>query len=383
MSPSPVYFDYNATTPTDPQVREAFLRAWDRSWANPSSIHQSGRKARALLDDSRDRVASVFRCRPGELVFTSGGTESNNLAVLGTARRHANRGRHLICSPVEHPAVLNSHRYLASKEGFTLTILPVDDQGLVDPADLKLALRPDTVLVSILAANNETGVLQPVAELAACCRERGVLFHTDAVQWMGKEPLEGIASLGADLISFCAHKLHGPKGAGALYLRSPLPLDPVFLGGSQELNRRAGTENLPAIVALAETAERFVSPPVFPADRLRPWVARLAQAAADIEGVILVGSRAPRLANTLTLAVDRADSVSLLANLDLDGVQASSGSACSAGSVEPSHVLLAMGFAPALAASLVRLSLGRETTSAEVTRVADLLPHVIRRARAI
>jgi cysteine desulfurase len=218
----PIYFDYNATTPLDPQVRAAMLPFLEEIWGNPSSVHQIGRRARALLDDARDRCAAVLGSKGSEVIFTSGGTESSNLAIFGTARLLREKGRHLITSSIEHHAVLHGFNYLERHEGFTVTRLPVDATGRVSVDDLRRALRPDTTLVSVMAANNETGTLQPVAELGALCRERGIIFHTDAVQWFGKEPFADIHQFNADLVSICAHKFHGPKGAGALYIRSPL-----------------------------------------------------------------------------------------------------------------------------------------------------------------
>ena len=377
-----IYLDYNATTPLDPQVRTTLVAALDEPWANPSSIHHLGRRARALLDDARDRVAMVWKCRPSEVIFTSGGTEANNLAVLGAARRVRDRGRHLVCSAVEHPAVLACHEFLAAREGFSLTRLPVDASGRTDPAELIRALRPDTVLVSVMAANNETGVLQPVAELGRICRERGILFHTDAVQCLGKKPFAGMGQFEADLVTCCGHKIHGPRGVGALYMRSPLLADPLILGGSHELERRAGTENLPAILAFSLAIERFLSTPVFPEALLRPLRDRLAARCCFSEGISVAGAAADRLANTLALTVPGADSLGLLANLDLEGVCASSGSACSSGSPEPSHVLAAMGYPSALAASLVRFSLGRESSSADIDIAAEAFIQAVRRVQS-
>ncbi|MBI3877714.1 MAG: cysteine desulfurase, partial [Verrucomicrobia bacterium] len=247
-----IYFDYNATTPLDPAVREAMLPFLGDVFGNPSSVHHVGRRARALLDDARDRAAHVFSCKPSEIIFTSGGTESVNLAIFGTARLLRDKGRHLITSAVEHHAVLHACQYLARREGFELTVLPVNAEGRVSVDDLARALRPDTVLVSVQAANNETGTLQPVAELGALCRVRGVLFHTDAVQWFGKEQFANIHQFNADLVSVCAHKFHGPKGVGVLFIRSPLHPDPILFGGGHENERRAGTENLAGIVGLTE-----------------------------------------------------------------------------------------------------------------------------------
>lgn len=376
-----VYFDYNATTPLDPRVREAMLPFLTDVWGNPSSVHHVGRKARALLDEARDRAANVFRCKPSEVVFTSGGTESVNLAVFGAARLLRPRGRHLIASAIEHHAVLNSCEYLARKEGFELTLLPVSPEGIVSPDALKRALRPDTALVSIMAANNEIGALQPVAALGALCRDRGVLFHTDAVQWLGKEPFESIHQFNADLVSICGHKFHGPKGAGALFIKSPLHPDPILLGGSHENERRAGTENLAGIIGLVEALERFVPEPVFRRSALEPLTTQLARIATRIPGVHVLGPPRERLANTIAFAVEDTDSITLLAGLDIEGICASSGSACSAGSLKPSHVAAALGLDRSLASALVRFSLGRESTPADVQYVEEILPNIIPRAR--
>lgn len=380
--PAPIHWDYNATTPPDPTVCEVMASCARDLWGNPSSVHSVGRKARAALDDHRYRLAGLWRCRPSEVIFTGGGTESNNLAVLGTARLGATRGRrHLIVSPVEHHAVLHAFQYLQAHEGFSLTLLPVDARGRVSPGAVDEALRPDTALVSVMAANNETGTIQPVAEIGRLCRERGVPFHTDAVQAFGKLPFERIDQFEADLVSVCAHKFHGPKGAGALFIRSPLLPHPTQHGGAQENERRGGTENLAAVAGLVTAFEAFVPRPVFPADRLRAWTERLARSLAALPGVELHGCPDLRLPNTLAFSVEGTDSISLLANLDLEGVCASSGSACTAGSVEPSHVLRAMGVPESRARALVRFSLGRESTEEEVARVETLLPALIDRCR--
>lgn len=379
--PRTIYFDYNATTPLDPAVREAMLPFLGEVWGNPSSIHHVGRKARALLDEARDRCAKVLDAKPSEIIFTSGGTESNNLAIFGTARLLKPKGRHLITSAIEHHAVLHCCEYLARKEGFDLTVLPVDREGLVSPDDLKKALRPDTILVSIMSANNEIGTIQPVANLGSICRERGVIFHTDAVQWFGKEPFASIDQFNADLVSICAHKFHGPKGAGLLYLRSPLHPDPTQFGGAHENERRAGTENLPAIIGLTEALERFVLAPVFDAARVCPLALKLAKTVENIPAVHLVGHPLQRLVNTLSFVVPGSDSISLLAALDLEGICASSGSACSSGSLKPSHVVSALGFPQETANSLVRFSLGRDSSFAEVEFVANALPAIISRVQ--
>jgi len=376
-----IYFDYNATTPLDPAVRDAMLPFFTESWGNPASVHHVGQQARAVLDDLRDRTAALLKAKPSEIIFTSGGTEANNLAIFGTARHLASKGKHLITSAIEHHAVLHCFDYLESNEGFKVTRLPVDSTGRVSPDVLKKALRPDTTLASVMAANNEIGTIQPVAELGAICRERGVIFHTDAVQWFGKQLFTSIEQFNADLVSVCAHKFHGPKGAGFLYIRSPLHPDPILFGGGHENERRAGTENLPAIAGLVEALERFVHTPVFDKTRLMPLSARLIAAVDSIPGLHLVGSREHRLANTVSFVVEGADSIALMACLDLEGICASSGSACSAGSLEPSHVISALGVVQKLANSLVRFSLGRDSTMVEVERVIAVLPEVVRRAQ--
>lgn len=376
-----IYFDYNATTPLDPQVQEAMMPYFGEVFGNPSSVHHVGRQARAILDDARDRVAKVWQCKPSEVIFTSGGTESNNLAIFGTARVLADKGKHIITSTIEHHAVLHCFQYLEKKESFTVTYIPVNNEGLINPADVKAALRPDTTFVSIMAANNEIGTIQPVAEIGAICRERGIIFHTDAVQWFGKESFESIGQFNADLVSFCAHKLHGPKGIGALYIKSPFFPDPIIFGGGHENERRAGTENLAAVIGLAEAMERFVKTPVFPRDRLFQMTNELANSVSKISGVHLRGSQTKRLSNTIAFTVDNADSITLLAGLDIDGVCASSGSACSAGSLEPSHVITALGVDKDSANSLVRFSLGRDSTAEEVREVIPILEKVVEMSR--
>jgi cysteine desulfurase len=386
--PRTIYLDYNATTPLDPGVRDAMLPFLGEIWGNPSSVHHIGRKARALLDDARDRAAKFLGAKPSEIIFTSGGTESNNLAIFGTARALKSKGKHLITSAVEHNAVLQSFDCLEKNEGFEVSRLSVNSEGRVSPDDLKKAIRADTVLVSIMAANNEIGTIQPVAELGAICRGRGIIFHTDAVQWFGKEPFENVEQFNADLVSVCAHKFHGPKGAGLLYIKSPLHPDPIFFGGGHENERRAGTENLAGIIGLVAALEKFVKPPVFEKSKLKPLADKLISTIEKIDGCEIVSpNRLARtlaspicLANTVSFVVRSSDSMALLAGLDLEGICASSGSACSSGSLEPSHVVLALGKKDS-ANSLVRFSLGRDSTLAEVDFVCELLPKIIRRAQ--
>lgn len=378
--PRTIYLDYNATTPLDPAVREAMLPFLGEVWGNPSSVHHIGRKARALLDDARDRAARFLGAKPSEIIFTSGGTESNNLAVLGTARLLKSKGKHLITSAIEHHAVLHCFDFLEKHEGFEVARLPVDSQGRVSPDDLKRTIRKDTILVSVMGANNEIGTIQPVAELGAICRERGVIFHTDAVQWFGKEPVENFGQFNADLISVCAHKFHGPKGAGLLWIKSPLQPLPVSLGGSHENERRAGTENLAGIFGLVSALEKFVKPPVFEPLKLKPLVDRLNSVVVKIDGCELVSPREHCLANTVSFVVNGADSITLLAGLDVEGICASSGSACSAGSLEPSHVVVAIGKRDS-ANSLIRFSLGRENSMEEIDFICSALPDIVKRVR--
>jgi cysteine desulfurase len=376
-----VYFDYNATTPLDPQVRAVMLPFLGEVWGNPSSMHHVGRQARAFLDEARERAAKVLGSQPGEVVFTSGGTESANLAIMGAARHLKSKGRHIITSAIEHHAVLRCCESLAQREDFEVTYLPVDREGLVSPDSLSEVLRTDTILVSVMAANNEIGTIQPIAELGALCRQQGVLFHTDAVQWFGKEPFADVHQFNADLVSICAHKIHGPKGAGALFVRSPLQPAPILLGGSHENERRAGTENLAAIIGFVEALEHFVRTPVFAKEMLAPLTGRLIQLIDQLPGVQFVGSRERRLVNTVAFVVESSDSIPVLASLDLEGICASSGSACSAGSLEPSHVIEALEGKQRLANSLIRFSLGRESTIEEVEHVEIVLPELIHRAQ--
>ena len=377
-----VYLDYNATTPLDPEVKEVMLPFLGEYFGNPSSIHRVGRKARAILDDSRERVAQVWKCKASEVVFTSGATESVSQAICGTARFLKSKGRHLITSAVEHHAVLHTVEYLVNKEGFELTKLPADAEGRVAPQHLDSAIRDDTILVSVMAANNETGAIQPVAELGAICRQRGVLFHTDAVQWFGKEPFESIHQFNADLVTICGHKFYGPKGSGALFIKSPLLPDPILFGGGHENERRAGTENLAAIAGLVEAIERFVPSPVFERCKLELLANRLC-AMSEFDGINLVSPLAKRLANTASFTVPGIDSITSLAALDLDGICASAGSACSAGSLNPSHVLSAMGRNDNEANSLIRFSLGRETSEEEIYNVLSTFPDFVQRNRSV
>ena len=374
-----VYLDYNATTPLAPEALEAMQSVLQDSYGNPSSIHRAGREARAVVDDARDRMAALVGVRPHELIFTGSGTEACNLAILGLARVHAPRGKHVITAASEHHAVLHACEHLHHYEGFDLTVLPVDGGGRVDPADLAKALRPDTVLVSVMHANNETGTLQPIEQLAALCQEHGVCFHTDAVQTFGKLPVRPV-QMGASAVSLAAHKFHGPKGAGVLYLRAGLAIARITHGGAHENTRRPGTENVPALAGLAAAAEwaearREADQPRLAALRDRLW--------AGMHGIcpdaIRNGDPDHTLANTLNVSFPGRDGEALLIGLDLEGVCVSSGSACMVGSVQPSHVLLAMGVSPDVAASTVRFSLGSETTETDIEHCLRAVTAVLSR----
>jgi cysteine desulfurase len=358
-----IYLDHNATTPLAPEALAAMRPYLERFHGNPSSIHAAGRETRAALDDSRDRLAALLGCRPHEIIFTSGGTESDNLAILGIARANAARGRHLITCATEHHAVLHPFEYLQRREGFRVTVLRVDAHGLLDPDDLRAAITDGTTLVSVMTANNETGVRQPVAEIAAICRGRGVIFHTDAIQSFGKEPLP----CGVDALSLAAHKFHGPKGAGLLFLRGGLAIERTMFGGSHEGERRPGTENAAAAAGMARAAEIASS-------GIEAEAAREARLRERLwEGICAAFPAARRnsapelsLANTLNVSFPGLDGESLLIALDLAGICASSGSACMVGSIQPSHVLLAMGVPRESAQAAVRFSLGRGTTAQEI-----------------
>lgn len=379
---SPLYLDYNATTPLAAEVREAMEPYWVAAYGNPSSIHSLGRVARAALDDCRERLARLWHCRPSEILFTGGGTEANNAAILGAARSYQARGRHLVISAVEHASVHEAVRHLTAHEGFESTQVRTDPEGRVHVEDILEALRSDTVLVSIMAANNEVGTLQPVAEIGRELRSRGILFHTDAAQLFGKEPIKAIGDLEADLVTACAHKLHGPKGVGALFVRSPTRLVPLLLGGGQELERRAGTENLAGIAGFVTAMELFATPPVFSRAGLEPRMALFEASLLKVPGVCRWGpDLTHRLVNTIAVTADGCDSLSLVAGLDMAGVCASGGSACSSGAVEPSRVLVAMGATRAQAEGLVRFSIGPTTTDRDLELASSTFREVVARVR--
>ncbi len=367
--------DHAATTPVDPRVLAAMLPYFAEQPGNASSLHRFGQEARAAVERARSEVAAAVGARPAEIVFTSGATEADNLAVLGAALASQARGRHVVTSAIEHHAVLEACRSLEAW-GYEVTYLPVDGRGLVDPEDVRRALRPDTVLVSVMAANNEVGTLQPVAEIGRIARERGVPFHTDATQMVGALPVD-VDGLGVDLLSMSAHKRYGPKGVGALYVRTGAPLRRIQHGGSHERGRRGGTENVPGIVGFG--AALRIAREEMDAERARLVALRdrMVREALAIPGARLNGDPARRLPNNVHLSFEGTDSQSLVIGLDLHGVAASSGSACTSGSLEPSHVLVALGLPAEWAAGAVRLSLGRGTTEAEVAYALGALREVV------
>jgi cysteine desulfurase len=372
-----IYLDYNATTPLCDTGREAMLPYLDRHFGNPSSVHAAGRETRAAIDNARDNLAGLLHVKPHELIFTGGGTESCNLAVLGLARCPSSPGGHVISNKAEHHAVLNALEHLENGEGFEVTWLNVSRDGIIDVDQLADAIRPETRLVSIMTANNETGVIQPMREISRICREGGVLLHSDMVQSFGKISTD--LSL-VDAASFAAHKFYGPKGVGFLFLRSGLSVQPIMFGGAHENERRPGTENVAAIVGMAAAAEwtsRGCQQEQEREAQLRNelWT-RIAQNVPDAEQN---AANAPRLANTLNVSLLGIDSEMLLIALDLEGVCASSGSACMVGSVVASHVLLAMGLPMESARSAVRFSLGKWTTADEIKAAGDAVRKIVDR----
>src|SRR5438034_2975629 len=372
-----IYLDYNATTPLCDEAREAMLPYLDRHFGNPSSVQAAGREARAAIDDSRDRLAKLLGAKSHELIFKSGGTESCNLAVLGLARCPTSRGGHVISNKAEHHAVLNVLEYLEKREGFEVTWLNISRDGIIDLDQLAAAIRPETRLVSIMTANNETGMIQPMREISQICRERGVLLHSDMVQSFGKIEID--LSL-VDAASFAAHKFYGPKGAGFLFLRSSLSIQPIMFGGAHENERRPGTENVPGIAGMAAAAEWTMrdreSEQAREAQLRDELWTRISQNVPDAKQN---GTNAPRLANTLNISLLGVDSETMLMALDLEGVCASSGSACMVGSVVASHVLLAMGLPIERARSAVRFSLGNWTTADEIKRAGDAMRKIVDR----
>src|SRR5688572_4603044 len=378
-----IYLDHNATTPPATEVVDRMAAALREQFGNPSSVHHYGQVAKSALDDARSAVAALIGGDPSEVVFTSGGTESDNFAIRGAAEALEPTGRrHLVASAIEHEAVLNTFKAL-TRRGWKTTLLPVDQSGIVSTDALEQALTDDTALVSIMHANNEIGTIQPVAQLARIARARGAVFHTDAVQTAGKIPVD-VKALGVDLLSLSAHKFYGPKGAGALWVRRGVRLHTPMTGGKQERGRRAGTENVAGIIGLGVAAQLARGKMAAEGDRLSVLRDRLEEGVlASVSGTAINGARSPRVPNTTNISFDRAEAESLLIALDLAGVAVSNGSACSSGTLEPSLVLKAMGFPPHRTQNSLRFSLGVANTEADIDRVIAVLPGIVEKLRSL
>jgi cysteine desulfurase len=375
--------DHNATTPTDPRVVEAMLPYFSESYGNPSSPYELARSTRQAVERARETVASAIGCTPREIVFTSGGTESDNIALKGVAFRGLNGRGHIVTTKIEHHAVLHTAAYLRDRFGLDLTLVGVDKTGMVDPGEVAAALRDDTILVSVMLANNEVGTVQPIREIAAVARERGAIFHTDAVQAVGKLPID-VHELNVDLLSMSSHKIYGPKGVGFLYVRRGIDFDPLSHGGSHEWSTRAGTENVPGIVGLATALRLAVEAMPEESRRLAELTARLERGILDrVPEVSVNGHPTEKLPGTLNVAFHYVEGESVVLALDMEGFAVSTGSACTTDSAEPSHVLSAMGVPANMAQGSVRFGLGRSTTDADVDRLLDVLPGVVERLRAI
>jgi len=378
-----VYLDHNATTPVDEAVAAAMSEVLRDQFGNPSSVHSFGQATKAAVDEARQAVAALLGARPQEIVFTSGGTESDNLAIRGVAEAQAQgKRRHIVTTAIEHEAVLHTVKAL-TKRGWTATILPVDETGVVEPEALDRALTDETALVSVMHANNEIGTIQPVASLAAMARRSGALFHTDAVQSVGKIRTD-VTDLGIDLLSMSSHKFNGPKGVGALWIRRGCRLVPTVTGGRQERNRRAGTENVPGIVGLGVAARLARQRLNAEGERLADLRDRLEMGILNtVSGTLVNGDSTQRIPNTTNISFDRVEAESLLIALDLEGIAVSTGSACSSGTLEPSHVLRAMGLSAHRSQNAIRFSVGLGNTSDEVDRVVDVMPRVVDKLRRI
>lgn len=378
----PIYLDHNATTPTDTRVVVAMLPYFSDQYGNPSSIYRFASEANEAKESARDKVAKILEAKPEEIVFTSGGTEADNFAIKGIVYANRDKGNHIITSKIEHHAVLNTCEYL-EKQGFKVTYISVDRYGIVDLDELKNAITNKTILITIMYANNEVGTIEPIEEVGKIARENGIYFHTDAVQTVGKIPTN-VDELGCDFLSLSGHKFYGPKGVGALYIRKGTKIDPLIHGGRHERSRRAGTENVPGIVGLGKACEIALEEIDREGVKLRKLRDKLYQGIfSKMDDVILTGHPEHRLAGTFSICVKYVEGESVLLNLDLEGIAASSGSACTSGATEPSHVLSAMGIPHEIAQGSVRFSLGRGNTEEDVDRVIEVLPRIVDRLRAM
>ncbi len=380
---SNIYMDSSATTPTDPKVIEAMKPYFSEIYGNPSSFHSYGRDAKKAIMEARDNLADLIGAKSKEIVFTSGGTEADNYAIKGVAEALKDTGNHIITSAIEHHAVLHACEYLEKKRGFEVTYLPVDETGMINLADLEDEIREDTILITIMTANNEVGTIQPIAEIGEIAAENEITFHTDAVQAVGNIPVD-VQELKADLLSLSAHKFNGPKGIGALYIKQGTKINKFMHGGAQERNRRATTENVPGIVGLGKAAE--IAKKELPAKikRIKSLRDKLIEGIQErIDEVQLNGHRKKRLPNNVNFSLKYIEGESILMKLDMEGIAASSGSACTSGSLDPSHVLLAMGLSHGVAHGSLRLSLGKYNTEEEVDKVLEVLPGVVESLRAM
>ncbi|MCX7793062.1 MAG: cysteine desulfurase [Thermodesulfovibrionales bacterium] len=370
-----IYLDYNATTPVDPRVQEAMINAL-KEFGNPSSSHLFGRRAKFIIDQARTNVAKLIGAKQGEIIFTSGGTESNNLAIIGTALRFG-RG-HIVSSSIEHPSVLNPLRYLESL-GFTVTYLPVNPKGMVEPDDVVNAIRKDTILVTIMHANNETGVIQPISEIGKIVKEKGILFHTDAAQTIGKINTS-VEELNVSMLTIASHKFYGPKGVGALYIRQGVEIKPILHGAGHEMGLRPGTENITGIAGLGKAAE--IATAELPAwkSRIQNITEKLLDLLLSIEGINLNGHRNFRLPNTINISISGIEGDDLVSRLS-DRVAISAGAACHAGKKKPSHVLKAMGLTDEQAISSVRITTGKDTSEDEIVQAFEIIKYEINRLR--
>jgi len=377
-----IYLDHAATTPTHPEVVKAMLPYFTEAFGNPSSIYSYGREARKAVEEARARVAELIGARTEEIIFTSGGTEADNFAIKGVAFANEHRGNHIITSSIEHHAVLEVCKFL-ERRGFKITYLPVDEYGMVDPQDVRRAITDKTILISVMHANNEVGTIEPIEEIGTIAREAGVYLHTDAVQTVGHIPVD-VEKLKVDLLSLSAHKLYGPKGVGALYVRKGVRLVSLLHGGEQEKKRRAGTENVAGIVGLGKAAELARQSMDEEIHRLTSLRDRLIKGILErIDHSRLNGHPTRRLPNNVNVTVDYVEGESMLLNLDLEGICASTGSACSSSSLEPSHVLLALGLSPERAHGSLRFSLGKDNTEDDVDQVIEVLPRIVTKLRAM
>ncbi len=377
-----IYLDHAATTPTRPEVVQGMLPYFTEAFGNPSSIYSYGQEARGAVDEARARVAELIGARSGEIVFTSGGTEADNYALKGVAYANENKGNHIITTAIEHHAVSEACKFL-EKRGFRVTYLPVDKHGLVDPQDVKSAIGDKTILVSVMHASNEVGTIEPIEEIGRITREAGVYLHSDAVQTTGHIPVD-VDELNVDLLSISAHKLYGPKGVGALYVRKGTRLSPLMHGGGQEKNRRAGTENVPSTVGFGKAAELAGQELDDEARKQSLLRDSLIKGLTErIDHLHLNGHPSQRLPNNVNVSVEFCEGEAMLLNLDLEGICASTGSACTSASLGPSHALLALGLSPELAHGSLRFSLGRENTEEDVARVLESLPGIVARLRAM